>query len=72
MAYYLLGMFDVNMPMLYGEGQKALIRLQEEMLKEFDDHSLFAWKAAPGTAQYRGVFANSPSEFAQSRDIAPF
>ena len=55
MAYCLLGIFDVNMPMLYGEGQKAFIRLQEEILKEFDDHSLFAWKAAPEATQYRGI-----------------
>ncbi|KAK3381678.1 heterokaryon incompatibility protein-domain-containing protein [Podospora didyma] len=27
MAYSLLGIFDINMPMLYGEGDKAFIRL---------------------------------------------
>lgn len=27
-AYCLLGLFDVNLPMLYGEGAKAFIRLQ--------------------------------------------
>ena len=30
MAYCLLGIFDVNMPLLYGEGAKAFGRLQEE------------------------------------------
>ncbi|RYP71344.1 hypothetical protein DL769_004712 [Monosporascus sp. CRB-8-3] len=44
-AYCLMGIFDVNMPLLYGEGQKAFIRLQEEIMKYSDDHSLFAWKA---------------------------
>lgn len=29
-AYSLLGIFDVNMPFLYGEGEKAFIRLQED------------------------------------------
>ncbi|PWY93711.1 hypothetical protein BO94DRAFT_422855, partial [Aspergillus sclerotioniger CBS 115572] len=42
-AYFLLGIFDVNMPLLYGEGPRAFVRLQEEIMKEIDDHSLFAW-----------------------------
>ncbi|TVY50844.1 Vegetative incompatibility protein HET-E-1 [Lachnellula cervina] len=42
-AYCLLGLFDVNMPLLYGKGTKAFIRLQEENLKSSDDQSLFAW-----------------------------
>ena len=33
-AYSLLGLFDVNMPLLYGEGDlKALVRLQGEIIK---------------------------------------
>ncbi|KAJ2896788.1 hypothetical protein MKZ38_005234 [Zalerion maritima] len=32
-AYCLLGLFDVSMPMLYGEGSKAFIRLQEEIIR---------------------------------------
>ncbi|KAJ5109159.1 heterokaryon incompatibility protein-domain-containing protein [Penicillium angulare] len=44
MAYCLMGLFDVNMPMLYGEGGvKAFIRLQEEIIKISDDTSIFAW-----------------------------
>ncbi|KAI0023946.1 HET-domain-containing protein [Xylariomycetidae sp. FL0641] len=42
-AYSLLGIFDVNMPLLYGEGTKSFIRLQEEIIKVSDDHTLFAW-----------------------------
>jgi hypothetical protein len=45
MAYCLLGIFDVNMPLLYGEGTKAFLRLQEEIMKVTNDHSLFAWGA---------------------------
>ena len=41
-AYSLLGIFNVNMPLLYGEGEKAFIRLQEEIIKESDNHSIFA------------------------------
>ncbi|KAI1121840.1 heterokaryon incompatibility protein-domain-containing protein [Nemania abortiva] len=44
MAYCLLGIFDVSMPLLYGEGgERAFVRLQEEIMKSSDDHSLFAW-----------------------------
>jgi hypothetical protein len=43
-AYCLMGIFDVNMPLLYGEGgEKAFLRLQEELLRSSDDQSLFAW-----------------------------
>src|SRR5579871_6642511 len=45
LAYCLMGIFGVNMPMLYGEGERAFIRLQEEIMKVSDDHSLFAWKS---------------------------
>ncbi|KAK3363156.1 heterokaryon incompatibility protein-domain-containing protein [Lasiosphaeria hispida] len=44
MAYCLMGIFDINMPLLYGEGIKAFRRLQEEILKSNPyDLSLFAW-----------------------------
>lgn len=42
MAYSLLGIFDVNMPLIYGEGQeKALKRLREEIEKASKGRSLF-------------------------------
>ncbi|KAI1081452.1 heterokaryon incompatibility protein-domain-containing protein [Whalleya microplaca] len=44
MAYCLLGIFDVNMPLIYGEGPKAFQRLQEEIMRAYpEDHTLFAW-----------------------------
>ncbi|KAK0119557.1 hypothetical protein ONS95_010997 [Cadophora gregata] len=42
-AYCLMGLFDVNMPLLYGEGRKAFQRLQLEILKSTDDDSIFCW-----------------------------
>ncbi|KAI0418623.1 heterokaryon incompatibility protein-domain-containing protein [Xylaria grammica] len=42
-AYCLLGLFDVSMPLIYGEGEKAFRRLQEEIIKESDDETIFAW-----------------------------
>ncbi|KDR74120.1 hypothetical protein GALMADRAFT_250920 [Galerina marginata CBS 339.88] len=45
-AYCLMGIFGVNMPTLYGEGRQAFVRLQYEIMKSSDDHSLFAWDTA--------------------------
>ncbi|KAI0753630.1 heterokaryon incompatibility protein-domain-containing protein [Fomes fomentarius] len=42
-AYCLLGIFDINMPTLYGEGRKAFRRLQEEIMRQSPDTTLFAW-----------------------------
>jgi hypothetical protein len=42
-AYCLLGIFDVHMPLIYGEGSRAFVRLQEEIVKVSEDHSIFAW-----------------------------
>lgn len=42
-AYCLLGIFDINMPLLYGEGRKAFRRLQEEIVRSSTDQSVFAW-----------------------------
>jgi len=43
-AYCLLGIFDVNMPLLYGERGKAFLRLQEEIIRQSTDESIFAWQ----------------------------
>ncbi|KAF2126884.1 HET-domain-containing protein [Dothidotthia symphoricarpi CBS 119687] len=63
-AYCLLGLFDIQMPLLYGEGEKAFTRLQEQILKTTDDYSLFAWSAVTADeSTYRGLLARSPVEF---------
>ncbi|RYP73656.1 hypothetical protein DL771_003544 [Monosporascus sp. 5C6A] len=46
-AYCLLGIFDVSMPMIYGEGDKAFRRLQEEIMKKTRDDSILAWGFSP-------------------------
>lgn len=43
MAYCMLGIFDVNMPLMYGEGKKAFTRLQEEIIRFCYDHTIFCW-----------------------------
>ena len=66
-AYCLLGLFDVNMPLLYGEGAvKAFHRLQTEIMKISDDESLFAWTS---DQNHSGLLANQPSCFADSGNI---
>jgi len=35
-AYCLLGIFDVNMPMLYGEGERAMTRLRREISQSLE------------------------------------
>ena len=63
-AYCLLGIFNVNMPLLYGEGGRAFLRLQEEILTQHHDISLFSWcQQEESHSAYRGMFAHSPDEF---------
>jgi len=64
-AYCLLGLFGVHMPLLYGEGSRAFIRLQEEIIKISDDQSIFAF-----ASQYEdgndSLLARSPHAFDKS------
>ncbi|KAM0796000.1 heterokaryon incompatibility protein-domain-containing protein [Usnea florida] len=69
MAYSLMGIFNVNMPLLYGEGSNAFIRLQHEIVKISDDESIFAWE--DDLLLESGMFAQSPKAFATSDDIIP-
>lgn len=66
LAYCMLGIFDVNMPLLYGEGRKAFRRLQHEIIKQSDDDSIFAWTADQHTT---GILAYWPTNFANSRNV---
>ncbi|KAH7083876.1 hypothetical protein FB567DRAFT_425731, partial [Paraphoma chrysanthemicola] len=43
LAYCLLGIFEVNMPLIYGEDLRAFRRLQEELIKRNNDLTVFAW-----------------------------
>ncbi|KAI1641627.1 HET-domain-containing protein [Daldinia loculata] len=73
-AYCLMGIFSVNMPMLYGEGgEKAFLRLQEEIMKQSDDNSLFAWVNPNSPPHAReGLLAADPSYFLNSNSIIPY
>lgn len=81
MAYCLRGIFDVNMPLLYGEGEKAFYRLQEVIIASNDDESIFAWTELPPQYQHTkissrqskvivsGLLAWSPRAYLLSRHI---
>ncbi|KAF1970589.1 HET-domain-containing protein [Bimuria novae-zelandiae CBS 107.79] len=65
-AYCLMGIFGINMPLLYGEGERAFLRLQEEIMRISDDHSLFAWRSSDNRG---GLLATSPDSFIGSHNI---
>ncbi|KAK3312559.1 heterokaryon incompatibility protein-domain-containing protein, partial [Apodospora peruviana] len=72
-AYSLLELFDINMPLLYGEGTKAFQRLQEEIVKQTDDHSLFAWTVPASSRKawrLHRVLAESPDEFDDCQKVS--
>ena len=71
MAYSLLGVFDLTMPLLYGEGHNSFKRLQYELIGvRSDDESIFAWKLHD--PRPRGMLAPCPAAFADSGDIVIF
>ena len=65
-AYALMGIFEVHMPTKYGEHEHAFHRLQVSIIKEYNDHSIFAWfgKSRPGS-----ILADDPSYFRESADV---
>lgn len=61
-TYSLLGIFGINMPLLYGEGCNAFARLQQEIMKNSDDQTLFAWEETGPNLEW-SPFAMSPDAF---------
>jgi hypothetical protein len=72
LAYCLMGLFDVNMPLLYGEGDRAFLRLQEEIIKISDDHSIFAWDRDLSESSTVSCLASHPSWFKRGAHVVPF
>ncbi|KAI0391551.1 heterokaryon incompatibility protein-domain-containing protein [Xylariaceae sp. FL0594] len=81
-AYSLLGLFDVNLSLIYGERELAFLRLQQEIYKFHYDESLFAWgslETFPAidsfpmyrTPKLRGLLASSPQDFAMVHKMLP-
>ncbi|KAK8078545.1 hypothetical protein PG996_004715 [Apiospora saccharicola] len=70
-AYSLMGLFNVNMPMIYGEKEKAFIRLQQQIIASSTDESIFAWDLGvldDLEDAYSGLLAKSPACFAGCGD----
>jgi hypothetical protein len=74
-AYCLLGLFDINMPLLYGEGKRAFARLQEEILRQSEDDSLFSHNhadvLAPSPWWFRNCAAVSRREAWPYKNVSP-
>ncbi|KAE9965765.1 hypothetical protein EG327_000339 [Venturia inaequalis] len=72
MAYCLMGLFDISMPILYGEGlSKAFRRLQEEIIKQSADESLFVHDSIITGSRHR-ILAESPKCFAGCGNVICF
>ncbi|KAI0645324.1 hypothetical protein C8Q79DRAFT_764738 [Trametes meyenii] len=82
-TYCLMGLFDIHMPVLYGEGRaKAFHRLQEEILRTIRDHTIFAWgprndlsvisgdTITPTAGTPVSPFAQSPAAFSNSGRVS--
>ncbi|KAJ9662933.1 hypothetical protein H2198_001161 [Neophaeococcomyces mojaviensis] len=59
-AYSLLGLFSVNMSIVYGVGEVAFRRLQQEIVQRSDDQTIFAWS---DNQPFKSILAPSPSCF---------
>ncbi|OQO06342.1 hypothetical protein B0A48_08931 [Cryoendolithus antarcticus] len=70
-AYALLGLFGVTMPLLYGEGRKAFLRLQEEIIRSFEsekiDHSVLL-----SSTKSLNLFALRPDSFGLAYNVLSF
>ena len=80
LSYCLLGIFNANIPLLYGEGDKAFRRLQEEIIKQTNDQSLFAWgyklypdpEIATDFMRPYSYLATSPADFKYCQNMVTY
>lgn len=73
LAYCLLGIFDVHMPLIYGEGSRAFRRLQEEIIARGNDLTIFSWNMERDDPRNeQRLFAPSPAGFCSWPKVVPF
>lgn len=60
------------MSLLYGEGDRAFLHFQEEIIKISDDNSIFAWDRALSGAGTVSCLASHPSWFERGAYVVPF
>ncbi|KAI9167916.1 Vegetative incompatibility protein [Paramyrothecium foliicola] len=63
-AYCLLGLFDINMPLVYGEGHEAFTRLLEEIVRKYADQSFLC-----SQLRYVDFLPRSPKDFDGSQHV---
>lgn len=66
-AYCLLGIFDIFMPLMYGEKEAAFRRMLDEIASRENDQTIFSWA---GDGRPCGMIAPSPAHFVPSRDAS--
>ncbi len=77
MAYCLLGLLQVNLPLLYGEGDSAFVRLQREVMSHSKDSSVIswgigqAWDEIINRTRASNVLARSPADFTHAFRFSP-
>ncbi|KAK4200959.1 putative vegetative incompatibility protein HET-E-1 [Triangularia verruculosa] len=59
-AYSLMGFLGVYMPLLYGEGRNAFVRLQQELIRQFNDETVLLW-----TTYQASLFYDDPKLLAR-------
>lgn len=73
--YSLIGVFGINMSLMYGEGEaKAFMRLQSELMAHSEDQSILAWinPTRHGEPLPCGMVATSLDWFKDSSDVVSF
>ncbi|KAH9951178.1 hypothetical protein B0H21DRAFT_719948 [Amylocystis lapponica] len=73
-AYSLIGLFDVMMPIAYGEGKKAFSRLQLAILERTSDPDLFIWRGRRNSPSPPNTPTASHSSFVAHqlvKDVVP-
>ncbi|KAF4819142.1 Vegetative incompatibility protein HET-E-1 [Colletotrichum siamense] len=83
MTYCLYGIFNVSLPIMYGEGASAAFsRLQEAILQRTPDASILAWgldlqhddlsSQQPSINRYGHILAASPRDFINCGTVVPW
>ncbi|KAH8887913.1 HET-domain-containing protein [Thozetella sp. PMI_491] len=74
-AYCLMGLFNIHMPMIYGEGVRSFQRLQEEIIKTTCDLTILAWHPSDISIDHNqassSLLAPSPYNFSAAGSIEP-
>jgi len=58
-------LYDINMPLLYGKGERTFRRLRGELARSTDDHFFLVWTVRSESEYWKtsSVFAKSPPNF---------